>query len=258
MSRRTNDAVFEMYDQRKTSIADVLADGLGTGARPSLAYLEYLIRERDFDRGPAVWNRLLSHGFADDLIASDYVNSLYDDKQYEHAARSWAQYLGDRRNGYLDSTWVFNGGFESESSRTPFDWRLDKVDDVAVAVDSTVARSGKHSLKIKFDGQENVEYGRTYQTAFVTPGVYRFQAFVRADGITTDQGIRFWISGAGASVTTDQVAGTTGWTRIDQTVRVPEGTKLVTVTVARQKSLKFDSRIAGTAWVDDVSLTKVE
>src|SRR5204862_2946690 len=55
--------------------------------------------------------------------------------------------------------------------------------------------SGKHSLKLQFDGQENMDYGGPYQTAWVTPGVYRFQGFVRADGITTDQGIRFRISG---------------------------------------------------------------
>jgi hypothetical protein len=59
-------------------------------------------------------------------------------------------------------------------------------------------------------------------------------------------------------VTTDHIVGTTDWTRIEQVVRIPESTQLLTVRVIRQKSLKFDSHIAGTAWVDDVSLTRVQ
>ena len=135
---------------------------------------------------------------------------------------------------------------------------LERVDDVAVALDSNVARSGKHSLKIQFDGQANVDYHHAFQTALVTPGVYRFQGFVRADGITTDQGLGFRISGEGLSVTTDQVVRTSDWTRLEQTVRVPDRTELLTIHVVRQKSLKFDSRIAGTVWIDDVSLTRVQ
>ena len=54
------------------------------------------------------------------------------------------------------------------------------------------------------------------------------------------------------------IAGTTDWKRIEQIVRVPDDTRLLAVQVVRPRSLKFDSLIGGTAWIDDVSLARIE
>ena len=53
------------------------------------------------------------------------------------------------------------------------------------------------------------------------------------------------------------ISGTTAWTPIEAVVPVPPHTRVVSIRVFRQRSLKFDSFIAGTAWVDDVSLTRL-
>jgi hypothetical protein len=255
--------VFDLYDQRKTSITEILAHGLGSTARPSRAYLRRLMEARDFDHAAMVWNRLLSHRLAEDRVARDYVNFLYNDRRYEIAARTWALYLGGRAKGYLETTWLFDGDFEIEPLGSRFDWTMSNLnDDVEVAFDSSVARTGARSLRIRFAGKENVHYNHVSQTAFVTTGVYRFEAFVRAQGITTDQGIYFRVFDAEDSrrldVRTGQVIGTTEWKPIEQIVRVRPETRLLTVQVVRQESMKFDSNISGTAWLDDVSLTKVE
>ena len=59
-------------------------------------------------------------------------------------------------------------------------------------------------------------------------------------------------------LTTELIAGTTDWKRIEQIVRVPHDTRLLAVQVVRPRSLKFDSLIGGTAWIDDVSLARIE
>jgi hypothetical protein len=41
---------------------------------------------------------------------------------------------------------------------------------------------------------------------------------------------------------------------VEQVVRVGAASHLVTVQVVRQASMKFDNKIRGTAWVDDVAL----
>jgi hypothetical protein len=191
------------------------------------------------------------------------VTFLYADRQYEIAARSWALYLSHRSNGYLESNWLFNGDFESEPSGTAFDWTLENLnEDVKVALDASVARSGAQSLRVRFGGKENVSYSHTSQTTFVTPGVYRFQAFVRTEDITTDQGIGFHIfdveESSRVDVRTERVCGTTDWKRIEQIVRVPHEARLLRVQLVRPASLKFDSLIKGTAWIDAVSLARVE
>ncbi|MGA2601384.1 MAG: hypothetical protein ABSH09_30840, partial [Bryobacteraceae bacterium] len=58
---------------------------------------------------------------------------------------------------------------------------------------------------------------------------------------------------------TEQFIGTTaGWTRVEQIVRVPSATKLIEVQVIREPTLKFDNRVSGTAWIDTVSLSRIE
>jgi hypothetical protein len=47
---------------------------------------------------------------ADEEIARDYVNRSSGTGDVESAAEAWAAYR--RAPGYLESTWVFNGGFE--------------------------------------------------------------------------------------------------------------------------------------------------
>ncbi len=255
--------IFDWYSETKMPVAEILGNGLPSEKRASRAYLRYLMSAGAVDDATSVWNWLLSRRYADDQLAHDYVNFLYADERYETAARSWALYLGHRGNGYLESNWLFNGDFESEPSGTAFDWTMENVhDDVEVALDASVARTGARSLRVRFEGKENVNYNHTSETTFVTPGVYRFQAFVHTQDITTDQGIGFRIFDAEGSsrvdLRTEQVAGTTDWKRIEQIVRVPHETRLLTVQVVRPASLKFDSLISGTAWIDDVSLARLE
>jgi hypothetical protein len=255
--------VFDWYRQRKVPVSLVLADGLPSGPRPLRAYLRELLTVGDFQGARLAWNAALAHGYADDSLASEYVTALYADHEVDASAHAWTAYLGDRRRGYLETDWIFNGGFESDLSRTPFDWRIESLnDDVRVRLDSGVARSGRRSLRIEFGGKKNVNYNYTSQSTLIGPGVYRFRAFVRTRDITTDQGVGFHLFGSDGSarvdVTTTSVTGTSDWRPVEQTFRVPDGLRLLTIQVVRQQSLKFNSLIGGTGWVDDVSLTRIE
>jgi tetratricopeptide (TPR) repeat protein len=258
-----DDAVFGEYLQRRLPLAAVLAGGLPREPRAFQEFLRFLIRNENDSDAAVAWRELLAHNYADDRLAREYVNFVYAQGRHEDAARGWAQYLGDRGNGYLESNWMFNGGFESELSGTPYDWTIESSNgDVEATLDPAVARAGHQSLRLRFGGKENVEYARTSQSVFVTPGVYRFEAFVRADGVTTDQGIRFEIfDPAGAErkvVRTEQVVGSTDWKRVEQVVPVSPGTHLLMVRVVRLRSLKFDNQIAGTAWIDDVRIQRLQ
>jgi hypothetical protein len=133
---------------------------------------------------------------------------------------------------------------------------------VDVARDGSVAHTGAHSLRIRFDGKENVAYRHIRQTAFVTPGRYRFEAYIRTQEITTDQGIGFHIydpeSPSRLDITTEQVVGTNDWRKIDQIISVPRETRLLEIQVIRQPTWRTDSRINGVAWIDSVGLLKLD
>jgi hypothetical protein len=165
-------------------------------------------------------------------------------------------------NGYPESNRVFNGDFESEPLAVPLDWRIESLDDkVEVTRDSGVAHTGSHSLRIVFTGKENVSYTDTSETAFVTSGLYSFEAFVRTEGITTDQGVGFHIydpeEPSRVDIKTERMTGSRDWTKTQANVSVPPKTRLLEIHVIRESSLRFDSLISGTAWIDGVRLVKV-
>ncbi len=256
--------IFDQYTEEKVTTSEVLTNGLPRTERAGRSYLRYVMSLHDVTDAETVWGWLLPQHFVDEPLTRDYVNFLFQNQEVESAAEAWRNFLGDRGNGYLKSNFVLNGDFESDSSKIPFDWRMESLGtDVEVSFDANVAHTGARSLRVHFGGKENVDYNRTSQTAVVRPGSYRFTAFLRTERITTEQGIAIRIydpvAPSRVDVRTEGFTGTTDWKKIEKVIRVPEGTKLLTIQIIRQPvAWKFDNKIAGTAWIDTVSLSKVD
>jgi len=110
-------------------------------------------------------------------------------------------------------------------------------------------------------GTQNLNFAAATQLAFVRSGPYHFHASIRTDGLTTDQGIRFRISDAELPTRFDvvfgQFKGTMPWSSVEQDLTLPLQTKFVRVQVIRQPSMKFDNKISGTAWIDEMRLEPI-
>jgi tetratricopeptide (TPR) repeat protein len=237
--------VFALYARMDIPVAQVLASGIAPTSRAGASYFRNLLgRPRAGDQ-EVVWKWLGARGWTGDTLASAYVDQLLARQDYPGALRTWAAYLGQRRGHYPDGNRVFNGGFETEFTPAALDWKQRAAD-------------GASCLRVDFLGQTNVAFDHVSQTVVVEPGVYRFRAFVKTRDITTDQGVRFRIADALAparlEVITEGFTLTHDWTEVEQLVRLGAATHLVTVQVVRQASMKFDNKIRGTAWVDDVTL----
>ena len=91
---------------------------------------------------------------------------------------------------------------------------------------------------------------------FLPEGRYRLQAWMRSEGLTTDQGVGLRVVSQDGSlkldVKTNSVLGTSDWLVVEAVFDVPVGGGLVRLLVARKPSLKFDNLVRGTVWVDDV------
>jgi O-antigen ligase len=253
-----DDLIFGWYAQKRLPVGEVLAHGLPPGQRAAESYMRDLIAGGRPGTKEA-WNWITAHGLAGSRLAREYVGHLFDKREYEAAARAWSEYPGAREYGYPESNWVFNGDFESEPSDTPFDWRIAARDGVEAAVDAHVAHTGSHSIRIHFEGKENLDYGGVGTVAFVKPGRYRFEAYVRTQEITTDKGVGLHFydreSGSRLDLRTEEMTGTHDWTRIERIIVVPRETQLLVIEVSRQHSMKFDNQIAGTFWIDSVKLS---
>jgi tetratricopeptide (TPR) repeat protein len=253
--------IFSDYIRSVDRVEDVLRLGLPDGGRAAKSWLRFLIQAGRLEDAQRTWDWVVGHGYADDALAGEYVEFLIRQGHPDSAASVWAQYLGARADDYDKSTYLFNGDFESDLAQSPFDWNIARTAGVEVARDCTTARSGKCSLRISFAGSQNLDFAAASELAFARPGAYRFHAFIRTEALTTDQGIRFRVSDAEAPARLDEVfgqfTGSSPWSSVDHDVVVAPETRLLRIEVVRQPSMKFDNKVAGTAWIDELKLEPI-
>ena len=249
-----DEPVFRSFFTHGISAADAIRDILSNDARAGRAYLDMLTFSGRNEEAARIWAWLVAQHYLDQQSAERYVNFLFNDRRYEQAVRAWADYAGASGDGYSRSNYVFNGDFEADPAANPFDWRLDQRAGVKVSIDSGVAHSGKRSVRVDFDGTEDVEWIDFSQNAYLPAGDYRLRAWVKLDQVTTDQGVSFAIGGNRWKSETENLTATSNWRAVEKTFHVPANDGLAQIRLFRRKSWKFDSLVKGRVWVDDVRI----
>lgn len=255
-------AVSECW-QADPEIGAILDEALPARPRFYFVAIDFFLVQRRWGAALAVWNRLLTLGAPIRMAqALPLVDALIEQDQIAAAEGAWRKALGatgelvgEKRSLSL----VYDGGFERQPVGGGFGWREGKVAGVAYALDGDVFRSGSRSMRVTFDGTENLDFANLVEYVPVQPGRrYRFSAYLRTKDITTDSGLRFWIHAprhpGGAQVLTPSLVGTNEWTRASAEITAGKDTDVLAIALRRIPSEKFDNKLAGTAWIDDVSL----
>lgn len=226
--------------------------------------LRDLAVDKQLDNALKVWNRLVKlHPHLRLEDSYPLVNALLERKDAAQALGVWNQAtdfagLSALRNPPTSAIW--DGGFELGVSGSTFAWSYNPVAaDVEITPDSSEKHSGKRSLRLMFDGKTNINFVDVCQYSVVRPATnYRFSAWIRTAGITTDQGPRFILAGTGtrdhSSVVTPDVHGTQPWTRIEVPWTSGSEEQLLRVCLLRYPSELAGGDIQGSAWVDDAVL----
>ena len=192
------------------------------------------------------------------------VDVLIKQDRIAEAQQTWRQVLEasnwpeDPSNGSL----ILNGGFEHDIANGGFDWREMDISGARFDFDDAIAHSGSRSLRIQFDGTANLDFENVFQFVAVHSATrYHLSAYVRTDGISTDRGVRFEIFDprhpSQVQVVTQELTGTNPWTLVQAELVTRPDTQFVQLTLQRVPSWKFDNKLSGTVWIDDVVLTPV-
>jgi O-antigen ligase len=260
------DAAFSAYEQRKLAVDDVTRDGLPPDPALWKLYLRRQIKLERISEAARVWTATVERGYVDNQLANEYIEFLMRSANPEAAVQAWALYAGGRSNGleegFPESNRVFNGDFEYDSTRCRFDWRIDPRQGTAIDFDPGVRHSGRRALRVRFDGTTNVADIGVWQEVFLESGRYRLRAFVRTEDVSTNEGVAFRVvygdSPKLLDMTTETLKGSNEWTLVERVFDAPPKGGLVTVSLARKPSLKFDNLIRGTAWIDQVEITALD
>ena len=235
-------------------------------AATEFSYLYFLISQQRFTEAQSVWKRVMtgSEKFTAQQAAG-YIDSLITARRPEDAYQVWRDLQGKGLARSLaagsQENLLANGNFEDELLNLGFEWRIAPVEGLHAGLDTATYHSPSHALLVQFSGKQNVDYRNVYQYVKVSPGRrYRLQAFLKAEGITTDSGPRLEVRdaydpGALDKLSEDLTGNTDGWTSFILDFETGPKTELVIVGLARLPSRKLDNLIAGKVWLDDVRLT---
>ncbi|MGZ6203062.1 MAG: carbohydrate binding domain-containing protein, partial [Thermodesulfobacteriota bacterium] len=157
-----------------------------------------------------------------------------------------------------DGNLITNGGFEKEKILGGgFDWKIEKVPGAEITFDSSTSFEGKNSLKIVFNGKENVDFAHVYQFVPLRPDTeYILTANMKSKGVTTRSGLKIEIVGIGAALykASEPLTGDNDWKEMVVPFRTPPQSQGGMVRIRREKTDKFDRFISGTVWLDHVRL----
>src|SRR6056297_1597357 len=228
---------------------------------PQREYLEeamqVALRQNDFLLADEVWKRLEPKPELDDPTFLQYVELLLDMGEVAHATALWADRDPNWRPGRL-----VNGDFARELGESlGLNWRRRFAPPgVVIERDPSQSYSSPASLKIAFNGKENVRLSRPWiRIPVPSGGRYRLSGVWRAEGLTTRALPYLQLSAEGSRFSeTVQVRDTAfDWREWSIEFDVPEDSKLMRLAVRRNSTQAFDRYIDGTLWLDEFRLEPI-
>jgi hypothetical protein len=129
----------------------------------------------------------------------------------------------------------------------------------AKSFDRSVAFDGYSSIRITFDGRENVDFHHVHQIVLLKPNTdYSLKAHIRTKEVTTKSGFKIEVYGIASTFygVSESVVGDNAWKELSVIFRTAPQSQAGVVRLRREKTDKFDRLISGTVWIDNVRLTE--
>jgi hypothetical protein len=226
-------------------------------------YITYLYESGDKDLAKKAWGKKISLGYkADRGETLRHIDFLISQGELSEAFQIWKARL--QEEGFTissDGNLMTNGGFEREKVLgSGFDWKIENAPGAKVSFDQSVAFEGKSSLKITFNGKENVDFQHIYQLVALKPETdYMLKIHMKTKAVTTKSGLKVEVVGVGTSFygASESLIGDNEWKELGVPFRTPPQGHGGWVRVRRVKTEKFDRYITGTVWLDNVRLMEV-
>lgn len=225
-------------------------------------YLSYLYEAGDKESAQKAWQKRALYAYKPDRDETlRHIEFLISRGELNEAFLIWKARLQEEGLPIpSDGNLMTNGGFEKEKILGGgFDWKIEKVTGADISFDLSSSLGEKRSVKIVFNGKENVDFYHIYQFVPLKPNTeYILKANMKTQAVTTKSGLKIEISGIGPAFykASDPLTGDNDWRELVVAFRTPPRSQGGLVRIRRERTDKFDRFISGTVWIDNFSLTE--
>lgn len=277
---------YEMV-RRLVSADEVLDKMIGPDVSHYTHYANYLLDRNLGDQALAAWNRLSEMASRtgepiDPHLQLRVVDLLMGTGKPGLAYPLWTHVTKqiEPDAAPTESNLVSNGSFEhKETVGRGFDWRIGGAPGVTWAFDPATAYTGRRSLRLSFT-KSRADFSNVSQSIPVQPNSsYALMAYIRTDlpvrdtclprcgegtaqtgGLAGSPGINFEVvdPAQGVLARTDTVGGTRDWTKLGLRFRTSGNSQSVTLRIHSEPPPAWMPPVSGSAWIDNVMLTKVQ
>ena len=226
-------------------------------------YLDHLYESGDKETAKKAWEKKVSLGYGMEREeALKHIDFLISQSEFQDAFQVWKARLREEdRPIPSDHDLITDGGFEQEKGfGRGFDWKVEKVVGAEISYDPSTAYKGKRSLKIVFNGKENVDFHQVSQyVPLKSDREYILKAHMKTKGVTTRSGLKMEVSGInpGMHQASEPLIGDNDWKEMVISFRTGANASGGLVRFRRERTDKFDRFISGTAWIDNVQLIEI-
>jgi len=227
-----------------------------------LPILQMLSGAGDLETAQQVWFRLV--GLQQKVPLREVVpffDALTRARRPDQGARLWPQAVTIMENpppADPPGSVLWDGGFESGFSGGGFSWHFTPVSrNVQISFDRAEKHSGEQSLRILFNGRENLNFEDACHSIVPEPGIsYLVSGWVKTQSLTSSEGVRLQVGAftkAGVVlVQSGEIHGTQPWTQLQLAWTAPQDAGLGSVCIRRKMSDMPGSDVQGAVWIDDV------
>ncbi|OAB56629.1 hypothetical protein AY599_26200 [Leptolyngbya valderiana BDU 20041] len=216
--------------------------------------MDFAYRQRNRDLAEAVWARLASSQALDSPLFLTYFEFLLREGEVDEAMALWQR--SDAR--YRPGT-VLNGGFDQDfGPARGLNWRVDRLPEgVRIDRDLETFVEAPASLRVDFAGSHNLRLAHpSIQVPLVEGRRFRLTGYWRGQGLTTRARPYLFVRAVDGAMNRrlDVPGAQFGWQEFSVDLDLPEGARLIEISLRRDSTQAFDRYIGGTLWLDEIEI----
>lgn len=193
-----------------------------------------------------------------------YVKRLQQDGYWKRAYAVWVTGLNKKQIDLLGL--LFDGGFESKTHNTAYDWHFKQSRQAKITLGRTQGIVGKRALHISFKKHKSIMFKHVWQQLLLEPRrTYIVKMNTRIDSLKNPAGLVWKVRCAGATkqvlVESEALLGTKQWHEVSFEFTVLKtGCEIQTIHLEAVSKFHHEQFFEGGIWFDqlDISLHGIE